>query len=332
MLKIKFITVLTLALIAAGSFRAVGQQKVDWNGYLQFRFSNNYLNDAEFSVRRAKFWVSGLMPGKDEHWSYKLQAAFQKKINYQFLLQDALINYTTGDFTITAGQFVTDFSLQRKQSDYTIPLVERALAVNSLVPGAETMGRDLGLQIKLNKSRTGSFSLGFFNGNGANNISKQKNFLYINRGSFYFLNNSISKLEIGYSLSFRSAHNLHFTKITGNNNSFTGKEFRFGIDENLTIGNFEIQSEYLESHLENRKAYGYYALVNYLVASKNLLTLSVERFNDLNPLTDDNPWYILGYAYKIKGDSLKVSLDNRFQFTSNKTNSLTTLQVQYFFN
>ena len=42
-----------------------------------------------------------------------------------------------------------DFSLQRKQPDYAIPLDERADVVNALVPGAETMARDIGLELKL---------------------------------------------------------------------------------------------------------------------------------------------------------------------------------------
>jgi hypothetical protein len=41
---------------------------------------------------------------------------------------------------------------------------------------------------------------------------------------------------------------------------------------------------------------------------------------------------VIGYSYLVKGDDIKISLDNSFQFTSNKTNSLTTLQIQYFFN
>lgn len=325
----KIFIILTVFVLFNSSF---AQQKVNWNGYLQYRFSDNYLNQTEFSVRRAKFWVNGLLPEEEGAWSYKLQANFLQQVKYQFLLQDVLVNYKINNFEVTAGQFVPDFSLQRKQPDYAIPLDERADVVNALVPGAETMARDIGVELKLNDSKTGSFSFGFFNGNGANNVSNQRNFLYVNRGSLFLLNNSESKLELGYNLSYRDAHNIQFSKIYGNNYAFTGNDFRFGFEEKLNLGAFELQSEYIEAHLGNQKAYGYYALADYLIASKSLVTLSVEQLYDLNPSTINDPWYVVGYSYLIKGNDIKISLDNKFQFTSNKTNALTTLQIQYFFN
>ncbi len=318
-----------LFLFASISF---AQQNVNWNGYLQYRFSDNYLNQTNFSVRRAKFWVDGLLPSDDGNWSYKLQANFLQQVKFQFLLQDVLVNYKINNFEVTAGQFVPDFSLQRKQPDYAIPLDERADVVNALVPGAETMARDIGVELKLAESKTGSFSFGFFNGNGANTVSNERNFLYVNHGNFFLLNNSESKLELGYNLSYRYAHNLQFSKIYGNSYSFSGNDFRFGFEEKLNLGDFELRSEYIEAHLSNQKAYGYYALVDYLFSSKNLLTLSVEQLNDLNPTTVDNPWYVIGYSSLVKGNDIKISLDNKFQFASNKTNALTTLQIQYFFN
>lgn len=331
-MKRKIIIILAAVFITAGSGSVFAQKKVDWNGYLQLRYSNNYLNQAEFSVRRAKVWVKGEAPEADGGWSYKMQAEFQKSAKYQLALQDAYISYQTGVLNIKAGQFVTDFSLQRKQSDYKIPLVERARAVTYLVPGAETMGRDIGLQVNTAKSKSYSFSLGLFNGNGANVVSNNKNFLYVNKGSLFLLSEKQSSLELGYSLSYRNAHSFQFTKITGSNFIFTGNDFRFGFDGRLAVGNFSLQSDYIEAHLGDQKADGYYVLTDYLLNAKNLLALSVEQYNDLNPATNDDPWYVLGYSYMPNGNKLKFSLDNRVQFTSNKTNSLTTVQVQYFFN
>ncbi len=331
--------IIIIGLFALTLQQTFAQSKVDWNGYLQYRFSDNYLNQTNFSIRRAKFWVIGNLPlESSDSWNYKLQAIFHQQVKYEFWLQDVLVSYKTNGFEITAGQFVPDYSLQRKQPDYAIPLDERADVVNALVPGAETMARDIGFELKLTDNKTGAFpkgfsiSFGFFNGNGANNVSNEKNFLYVNHGSLLLLNNPRSKMELDYSLSYRHAHNLQFSKIFGNNFSFTGNDFRFGIGGKLNIGRFEFQSEYLEAHPGSQKAYGYYALCDYLPASKNLLTLSVEQYNDINTSTPDDPWYVFGYSYLIQGNDIKISLDNKFQFTSNKTNSLTTLQFQYFFN
>lgn len=315
------------------TFQSVfSQQKINWNGYLQYRFSDNYLNETNFSVRRAKLWVDGSLPSDNSDWSYKLQANFHQQVKFQFLLQDVLINYKVNNFKITAGQFVPNFSLQRKQADYSIPFDERADVVNALVPGAETMARDIGIELMLANNKTGSFSFGFFNGNGANTVSKERNFLYVNHGSMFLMNDSGTKLEIGYNLSYRDANNLQFNKIFGNTFTFTGNDFRFGFEGKLNLGNLELQSEYIEAHLGSHKAYGYYVLTDYLLTSKSLIALSVEQLNDLNSSTIDNPWYTIGYSYLLKGNDIKLSLNNKFQFTSNKTNSLTTLQVQYFFN
>ena len=329
--KLRKIIFLAITLLACSNINTMAQQKIDWNGYLQYRFSNNYLDQTEFSVRRAKFWLNGLLPETSGTWSYKIQANFLQQTKYQFLLQDVLVSYKINNFEITAGQFVLDYGLQRKQPDYEIPLDERANVINALVPGAETMARDIGIELKIDNKKTGSFSLGFFNGNGANNVTNKRNFLLVNRGRLLFANNNDLQLELGYNLSYRKAHNLEFSKIFGSSYAFTGNDFRFGFEGKLNIGNLELQSEYLEAHLGNQRASGYYALADYTIAAKNLLTLSVERLNDLNPSTFDNSWYIIGYSYLVKGNDIKISLDNKFQFTSNKTNSLTVLQIQYFF-
>jgi len=332
MLKIKTTIITAISLFSITNYSSFAQQKINWNGYLQYRFSDNYLNETNFSVRRAKFWVDGLLPADDGNWSYKLQAIFHQHVKFQFLLQDVFINYRIKGFDVAAGQFEPHFSMQRKQPDYAIPLDERANVIDALVPSAETMARDIGIEFKLEDRNTGFVTFGFFNGNGANNVSHQRNYLYVNRISLRLINHSESKLELGYSLSYRDAHELQFSKIFGNNLSFTGNDFRFGIEGKLNIGSFELQSEYLEAHLGGQKAHGYYALCDYLLASNNLFTLSIEQLNDLNNSTIDNPWYTLGYSYLLKGNDIKFTLNNKFQFTSDKTNSNTTLQVQYFFN
>ncbi len=331
-LKVNIIIIAAISLITVINYSSFAQQKVNWNGYLQYRFSDNYLNQTNFSVRRAKFWINGLFPAEEGNWSYKLQANFLQQVKFQFLLQDVYVNYKIDYFEVSAGQFVPDFSLQRKQPDYIMPLDERADVVNALVPGAESMARDIGVELKFDDNKTGSISFGFYNGNGANTVSKERNFLYVNRGYLFLLNNSKSKLELGYNLSYRNAHDFQFGKIFGSNYSFTGNDFRFGFETELNVGNFELQSEYIAAHLGSQKAYGFYALADYLFSKKNLVTLSVEQLDDLNPATVDDLWYIIGYSYLVKGNDIKLSLDNKFQFASDKTNSLTTLQVQYFFN
>jgi phosphate-selective porin len=333
MSRFKIIFITTIILSTTINFQVLSQQKNNWNGYLQYRFSDNYLDQANFTVRRAKLWLFGNLPLESgDSWNYKVQTIFHQQVKFQFLLQDVLVSYKINDFELTAGQFVPDFSMQRKQPDYAIPLAERSSAVNALVPAAETMARDIGVEVKFNKNKIGFISVGLFNGNGANNLSKTKNFLIVNRGVLLLLNDPDAILHLGYNLAYRDAKDIQFTKIFGNNYSFTGKDFRFGIEEKLNIGDFEIQSEYLEAHLGDQKAYGYYVLADYLIAKKYLAAFSVEQYKDLKPLTSNDLWYIISYSYLVKGNDIKITLDNRFQFADNKTNLFTNIQFQYFFN
>ncbi len=60
---------------------AFAQQKINLNGYLQYRFSDNYLNQTNFSVRRAKFWVNGSLPYNEGNWGYIFHF-FINRINF----------------------------------------------------------------------------------------------------------------------------------------------------------------------------------------------------------------------------------------------------------
>ncbi|MGA8265934.1 MAG: hypothetical protein WB779_15935, partial [Ignavibacteriaceae bacterium] len=89
--KIEIIILSVVTLFVCINFSVMAQQKIDWNGYLQYRFSDNYLDRSNFSVRRAKFWVNGILPDNNGNWSYKIQANFLQQVKYQLLLQDILV-------------------------------------------------------------------------------------------------------------------------------------------------------------------------------------------------------------------------------------------------
>ncbi len=132
----------------------------------------------------------------------------------------------------------------------------------------------------------------------------------------FLLNNPDSRLVLGYNLSYRGAHNLQFSKIFGNNYSFTGIDLRFGFEAELNLDSLELQSEYIEAYLSNRKAYRCYVLADYMFAVKNLVALSVEQFNDLNPSTIDKPYYIIGYSkvsFRERSKTFKFNVSSHTQ-------------------
>ncbi len=106
--RVRYIFIFLLTL---NSISFAQQKKINWNGYLQYRLSDNYLNETNFSVRRAKFWVDGLLPADEGNWSYKLQANFLQQVKFQFLLQDVLVNYKINNFELQSEYIETHLAI-----------------------------------------------------------------------------------------------------------------------------------------------------------------------------------------------------------------------------
>ncbi len=106
------------------------------------------------------------------------------------MLQDAYADEQFSDLSLRAGQFVPPFSLQRLQPDAAMPVVERALVVDALVPSAETYARDVGAQATLHLQSQWNVTIGAFNGNGGNqSANNDRQLLYI--GSIHFPDSSL---------------------------------------------------------------------------------------------------------------------------------------------
>ncbi len=323
---------LLITIVTVGSLFAASP-KIAWNGYLQTRFSDNFLDNAGFSVRRAKLWVEGPAP-VDSNLFFRIQGIFRYQTGGTFMLQDVYGEYKLPFGFIRAGQFVPDFSLERSQSDAYLPLIERAAVDNALVPAADAYARDVGAEIVFQPDGSGFHaSFGVYNGNGGNMKSNEdRQFLYTNRTTYDIsFTNNISWTN-GFSISYRDKKNLTFPGILGNGKTFSGRDFRWGLETHLRARVWEVQGEYIQADLENQKSYGYYAFAGYKVDSMNEIVISTEKLQDLNPSCLPAPWYIVGYSHFFNGQKEKVMIDARGQNTGSGTNYGTTVQFQLFFN
>lgn len=316
-------------LFASKSF----SQSTSLNGYLQGRFTDDYREVTGFSIRRAKLWALGQAPVPG-NWFYKVQGIFRYQNEGSFTLQDVYGEYRPGLGYLRLGQMVPDFSLQRSQPDYDIPVVERAGVVNALIPSAETGARDIGVQAHIQPAnKIIQVSAGMFNGNGGNRAGNEdRKFLFTHRLHFLFSLPKGMEADFGYSLAFRQSSGLAFPKIYGNKFLFHGNDFRWGLEFFLRHSKWAVQSEYIEAHLGARKASGYYLLADYGFTPKNQLVGSLEEYKDLDPATSDAPWYILGFNHYIAGNKAKIMLDSRVQFARRRTNYQSIIQFQLFFN
>jgi len=304
-----------------------------WSGYLQSRFTDDYRDVTGFAIRRAKLWATGQapVPGK---WFYKVQGNFRYQNSGGFTLQDIYGEYRLKSGWLRFGQMVPDFSLQRSQPDYAIPVIERSNVINALVPTAETGGRDIGIQSHRsflhNQLQT---SVGVFNGNGGNVAGNDnRKFLLTHRLRFLVPLPAGMKADFGYSLAFRQTTGQTFPKIFRSKKIFAGNDFRWGLEFYLLHKNWEIQSEYIQALLEDQKASGYYLLANYSLSRKNQIVASVEKYKDLNLPQTAAPWYILGFNHYIAKNNAKIMFDSRAQFIRGQTNYKSIIQLQLFFN
>ncbi len=305
-------------------------RRVNWNGYSQLRFTSNFNEVNSFAMRRMKLWVNSV-PGYSEHWGFHLQTTITNIQNEKFFLQDVMAYYKCGQFTLNMGQFIPHYSLQRFQPDFEIPLTERAMVINSLIPNGVLGVRDIGVEGNYtNLNKTIESWVGVFNGYGI------KEYRFDNSGIMVTHQTALKTLNerftTGYSAMYRKAENLQQKSVLPDSVQFTGDDSRFNFFAQYQSAKFQIQAEYLWASLNKEISNGYYLLAT-LNLGKNQLVASWDNYNDLIEDTDNSRVVHLGYNYLINQDKLKIMFDNGVQINNGTLNNyFATIQLQIFFN
>lgn len=303
---------------------------INVNGYVQTRFTTDYQDKAGFSVRRAKVWLKG-QTLFNKNFGYKIQGLYKTGIEHLLLLQDAYLSYTWSWGLVKTGLFVPAYSLQRSQFDPTIPSVERGAIINALIPGAETLARELGVETQItSKDSPFMTTIGIFDSKGIDSkFNEGKNFLLTNRTYYEF---KLPKIifHLGYSLAYRNINNLSFKKIFGTDSLYNGTDFRWGIESRIFNDKFSVQAEYLQVNLAGQIAKGLYALADYIIANKHQIVLYYDKYHDLDDVTNDKPWYGIGYNYIINSIKAKILTETKLQFVGDRTNVQSIIQFTLF--
>jgi hypothetical protein len=305
-------------------------QKVEWNGYAQLRFTSNFSDVNSFSMRRMKLWVNSA-PGFSEHWGFHVQTTITSLQNEKFFLQDVMAFYKQGQFRVNMGQFVPEYSLQRFQPDYEIPLTERANVINALIPNGTLGVRDIGIEGKYTSpNKNVETWLGIFNGNGIKEYRLNNSGILVTHKTAFHLFNE--QFTTGYSAIYRKADQLQLVAILPDSVKFSGNDFRYNLFAQYQSKKIQIQAEYLWADLDNKIADGYYILAA-LNLGKNQLVTSWNQYNDLIESTDNSPIVHLAYNYLVNGDKLKIMFDNGVQISNGSLkNYFATIQLQISFN
>ncbi len=304
-----------------------------WNGYIQTRLGSDFDKTTEFTIRRAKLWIYGNVP-KADYISYKFQIVYRSFKDESLMFQDAFADIRLKSYgSLRAGRFVPDFMLQRMQPDYEIPVLERAAVINSLIHNEKQMARETGVQYTFqHDSLPVHFSLGVFNANVDKPAHSTDNFLlYTSRLVYIIINHGNTWLNIGGSAAYRHLDKTTLTTIYKADSLITGNDFRWGLETQLHWDNFELQGEYVQVNINKDKANGWYALANYTFLKKYQAVALTEKYTSLNPATNNNEWYGLGFNYQISGKT-KLMTDLKTRKSGTKLNYLGDIQLQIFFN
>jgi hypothetical protein len=333
--KILFLTFLIT--LIAGTLQAGEKnffKKIEWHSYAHLRFSTNFDDNYNFSLRRLKFWVNS-SPDLSEHWSFKVQAIIMSIQNQKFFLQDVMVQYRWKNQSIRFGQFIPRFSLQRFQPDFKIPSMERSKCVNMLIPDGTILGaRDIGAQYNLKAMDDRlMFNIGMFNGYGIRNYRINNNGIMLTQNLSFTQEISNSSLQVGFSTMYRKAENLFLPGILPSDTvKYSGNEFHFVVYSLLEMKWFNLQTEYTNAFFKNHSAYGYYVLLTAKINKKNQAYFFYDEYDSGYTSHIDGRWYYVGYNYKFKGYKMMLSMETGFSRSDSKWHNLTRLQFQIFFH
>jgi hypothetical protein len=320
------------------------------SGFVQGMYQANLsdkgeLIDNTLRMRRVRLSVDGNL---SKTVSYKIQGDFSRSP----MLVDAFIKYKPcREFAIQVGQFKTPFTLESPINPVNLEIFDYGEAVQQLVGykdvcGVGALGRDLGIMATGSlfpiKGEEGikysivDYSIGVFNGNGANQLDNNNRKDIVGRlevhpglkaltlsGSYYYgmYRNTTVEDEIaangvarGKTVFPNGVRNRWAAGIQYNDDKLVLRGEYISGQTDCKIGGLDEQGDALIlDQILNSK--GYYAVAGYNFAigkdkSQRLMpVLRYEHFDQVNSaLLENTNWYTVGLNYwPIK--SLNFKLD-----------------------
>lgn len=320
------------------------------SGFVQGMYQANLsdkgeLIDNTLRMRRVRLSVDGNL---SKTVSYKIQGDFSRSP----MLVDAFIKYKPcREFAIQVGQFKTPFTLESPINPVNLEIFDYGEAVQQLVGykdvcGVGALGRDLGIMATGSlfpvKGEEGikysivDYSIGVFNGNGANQLDNNNRKDIVGRlevhpglkaltlsGSYYYgmYRNTTVEDEIaangvarGKTVFPNGVRNRWAAGIQYNDDKLVLRGEYISGQTDCKIGGLDEQGDALIlDQILNSK--GYYAVAGYNFAigkdkSQRLMpVLRYEHFDQVNSaLLENTNWYTVGINYwPIK--SLNFKLD-----------------------
>lgn len=239
--------VATALLFTASVARAEDEKKPTINvfGFLQAQVDGTTGNDtSRFFIRRSRVGIKGEI---NEKITYQVLNEFSAATSG---LRDAFITYTKGGNSplFRIGEFKTSYSFEQIHPDETLPLIERAIAVDEL---ATNHDRDTGFAIM--SPYQGSFSkadptmfaysIALQNGAGRNvSAAKATKLLSARVLLTPTVNHPIAGGQVSFGFSTRQGS---VTNLIGSATGALAERERYGIEFGYLHPKWRLQGEYL---------------------------------------------------------------------------------------
>jgi hypothetical protein len=151
-------------------------------------------------------------------------------------------------------------------------------------------------------------SAGIFNGAGANHASgKEGSFLATTRLTCtHDLSPGVTG-TVGVSGAWRRTSGTDVGIVSTAGDAFSGRDRRWGVEAHVLGEGWEVQGEYLEGHLEDETARGFYLLGDYAISPADQLVLSLERLRTPGSGDDEDPWYIVGFNRSLNAPAVRTA-------------------------
>lgn len=284
------------------------------SGFVQGMYQANLSDEGELKdntlrMRRVRLSVDGNL---SKTVSYKIQGDFTRSP----MLVDAFIKYKPcREFAIQVGQFKTPFTIESPINPVNLEIFDYGEAVQQLggykdVCGVGALGRDLGVMATGSlfpvegeegyKYSIVDYSIGVFNGNGANNLDNN------NRKDL------VGRLEVHPGLKDLTLSGSFYYGKYNKDDVYFGTRNRWAAGAQYNDGKFLLRGEYISGKTglsytvipEDPVYYnsnGYYGVVGYNFQAgeqKIMPVLRYEHFTkDTGIVNGGTNWYTAGINY-----------------------------------
>ena len=227
-------------------------------GYIQAReLAQEHVGITTY-LNRARFSVDGSLPSKFTYrFLTELEASAGARSPATVSLREATIKWSPAPFAITAGEFKTPFTREYLIPVPALEVADLAIAIDSLAPKY-----DVGVMGEVALGASATFSLGVFNGEGANAIAnRDSNAMLVGRVTA----RPLPQLSLGASATRDGADSL-----------------RWGVDASAQHFGGVVRAEYMTRHRRGRANdqddFGWYVFESFRATPRVQLVARQEDF------------------------------------------------------